>query len=118
MKGRFLVSSNEDPAEGNIYADKSALILDWLLREGVKKIFLKRSSQRNRSKHRSGSACFWYFGFEGTSQTEGMRTAKKFFFKKSKHLLESWLDHYSIVKKCKMRTYRSAFQKKQNSLMR
>lgn len=37
MKGRFLVSSNEEPIEGNIYADKSSLILDWLLREGMKK---------------------------------------------------------------------------------
>ena len=37
MKGRFLVSSNEDHLEGNIYADRSALILDWLLREGVKR---------------------------------------------------------------------------------
>ena len=35
MKGRFLVSSNEDPAEGNVYADKSSLVLDWLLREGL-----------------------------------------------------------------------------------
>ena len=26
MNGRFLLSSNEEPAEGNIYADKSALI--------------------------------------------------------------------------------------------
>ena len=37
MKGRFLVSSNEDPAEGNVYADKSSLVLDWLLREGLSK---------------------------------------------------------------------------------
>ena len=35
MKGRFLVGSHEKSAEGNIYSNKSSLILDWLLREGV-----------------------------------------------------------------------------------
>lgn len=49
---------------------------------------------------------------KGILQTEGIRTAKKFFFKKSKLLLKSWLENYSIVKKCKMRTYRSAFSEK------
>ena len=35
MKGRYVVNSNADPLERNIYADKSALILDWLLREVI-----------------------------------------------------------------------------------
>ncbi len=44
MKGRFLIGSNEKPVEGNIYSDKSALILDWLLREGIKesRVILKK----------------------------------------------------------------------------
>jgi hypothetical protein len=37
MKGQFLVNSNEDRGEANIYANRSALILDWLLREGLLK---------------------------------------------------------------------------------
>ena len=49
---------------------------------------------------------------KGILQTEGVRTAKKFFLKDPKLLLESWLEQYSIVKKCKMRTYRSGFQDK------
>lgn len=36
VKGRFLIGSNEKPAEKNIYSGKSALILDWLLRQGIK----------------------------------------------------------------------------------
>ena len=50
MKGRFLVSSNEDPAEGNVYADKSSLVLDWLLREGLSKesFSLREVAQRSR----------------------------------------------------------------------
>jgi ribosome-binding protein aMBF1 (putative translation factor) len=35
MRGRFLVSSNKDRAKGNFYADKSSLVLNWLLQEGL-----------------------------------------------------------------------------------
>ncbi|MBS3904888.1 MAG: hypothetical protein KGZ39_06145 [Simkania sp.] len=45
-------------------------------------------------------------------QVEGVRTAKRFSFNKPKELLESWLEHYSIVKKCKFRTYASALSGK------
>src|ERR1700679_1216757 len=114
MKGRFLVSSNEDPAEGNIYADRSALILDWLLREGIKG---QGFSLREVAKEIEVSVglvqrVFSILVLKGLLQTEGIRTAKKFFFKKSKLLLESWLRHYNIAKKCKMRTYRSGFSEK------
>lgn len=114
MKGRFLIGSNEKPAEGNIYSDKSALILDWLLREGIKSQDL---SLRNVTKETGVSLglvqrVFEVLVLKGILQTEGVRTAKKFFLKDPKLLLEGWLEHYSIVKKCKMRTYRSGFQDK------
>lgn len=118
MKGRFLIGSNEKPAEGNIYSDKSALILDWLLREGIKSQDL---SLRNVTKETGVSLglvqrVFEVLALKGILQTEGVRTAKKFFLKDPKRLLESWLEHYSIVKKCKMRTYRSGFQDKSELL--
>lgn len=114
MKGRFLVSSNEDPAEGNVYADKSALILDWLLREGIAR---ESFSLREVVKEVGVSLglvqrVFNILVLKGLLQVEGVRTAKKFSFKKPKELLESWLEHYSIVKKCKIRTYRSALSGK------
>ena len=114
MKGRFLVSSNEDPAEGNIYADRSALVLDWLLREGVKRQGFSLREVAKEIKVSVGlvQRVFGVLALKGLLHTEGMRTAKKFFFKKSKLLLESWLEHYSITKKCKMRTYRSGFSEK------
>lgn len=110
MKGRFLVSSSEGTAEVNVYADKSAVILDWLLREGMSK---ENFSLREVVKEVGVSIglvqrVFNILVLKGLLQVEGIRTAKKFFFKKSKELLESWLEHYSIVKKCKIRTYRSA----------
>src|SRR5271169_5836219 len=114
MKGRFLIGSNEKSAEGNIYSDKSAVVLDWLLREGIKS---RELSVRNVSKEAgislgSVQRVFVTLVLKGILQVEGIRTAKKFFLKDPKRLLEGWLEHYSIVKKCKMRTYRSGFQDK------
>jgi hypothetical protein len=114
MEGRFLIGSHEKPVERNIYSDKSAVVLDWLLREGVKS---QELSLRNVSKEAgislgSVQRVFGSLVLKGILQAEGIRTAKKFFLKDPKRLLESWLEHYSIVKKCKMRTYRSGFQDK------
>lgn len=110
MKGRFLVSSNEGSAEGNVYADKSSLVLDWLLREG----FCKEGFSLREVAKEAGVSLglvqrvFNILVLKGLLQVEGVRTSKRFSFNKSKKLLESWLDQYSIVKKCKIRTYRSA----------
>ncbi len=114
MKGQFLIGSNEKPAEGNIYSDKSVLILDWLLKEGIKS---QKFSLRNVAKETGVSLglvqrVFKILVLKGILQIEGVRTAKKFFLKNPKLLLESWLEYYSIVKKCKMRTYRSGLQDK------
>ena len=114
MKGRFLVSSNEDPAEGNVYADKSSLVLDWLLREGLFKV---NFSLREVAKVAGVSLglvqrVFNILVLKGLLQVDGIRTAKRFSFNKPIELLESWLEHYSIVKKCKIRTYASALSGK------
>jgi hypothetical protein len=118
MEGRFLMGSNEKPVERNIYSDKSAVVLDWLLREGVKS---QELSVRNVSKEAGVSLgsvqrVFGTLVLKGILQAEGIRTAKKFFLKNPKRLLESWLEHYSIVKKCKMRTYRSGYQNREGLL--
>lgn len=111
MNGRFLVAPNDGPVEINIFADKSALILDWLLREGIKR---QEFSLREVAKEINVSLglvqrVFSNLVLKGLLQTVGIRTSKKYSFKKAHRLLESWLDHYNIVKKCKMRTYSSSF---------
>jgi len=118
MEGRFLIGSNEKPVEGNVYSDKSSVVLDWLLREGIKS---RELSVRNVSKEAGVSLgsvqrVFGTLVLKGILQVEGIRTAKKFLLKEPKRLLEGWLEHYSIVKKCKMRTYRSGFQDKSELL--
>ncbi len=114
MKGQFLLGSNEKSAEGNIYSNKSSLILEWLLREGVNNQSLSLRKVANEISVSLGlvQRVFEILVLKGILQTEGVRTAKKFFLKNPKLLLESWLNQYSIVKKCKMRTYHSGFQDK------
>jgi hypothetical protein len=118
MRGRFLLGSKEAIVEGNIYADKSSLILDWLLKVGIDK---EEFSLREVAKDREVSVglvqrVFGVLVLNGLLKTEGVRTAKKFSFKKSSLLLKSWLEQYSIAKKCKLRTYRSGFQGKEDLL--
>ena len=114
MKGRFLIGSNEKPVEGNIYSDKSAVVLDWLLREAIngQELSIRNVAKESRVSLGSVQRVFEVLVLKGILQIEGIRTGKKFFLKNPKRLLESWLEHYSIVKKCKMRTYRSGFQDK------
>jgi hypothetical protein len=114
MKGRFLVSSNEDPAEGNVYADKSSLLLDWLLRVGLLRESFSLREVVTEAEVSLGlvQRVFKILVLKGLLQVDGIRTAKKFSFNKPKELLESWLEHYSIVRKCKIRTYASALSGK------
>lgn len=118
MKGRFLIGSHEKRVEWNVYSDKSAVVLDWLLREGIKsrELSVRNVSKEARVSLGSVQRVFETLVLKGILQVEGIRTAKKFFLKDPKRLLEIWLEHYSIVKKCKMRTYRSGFQDKSELL--
>lgn len=112
MKGRFLMASNAASREPNIYADKSSLVLEWLLLKGVEK---DRFSIREVASNIGISVgqvqkVFGVLTMNGCLLIEGLRTAKKFMIKKPQILFNDWLDHYSILKKCKMRTYRTSFE--------
>ncbi len=114
MEGRFLVNSNESSIESNIYANKSTLVLNWLLIKGItrKEFSLRGVSEEIGVSLGLVQRVFKTLILQGTLQAQGVRTAKKFYLKNPKCLLENWLNHYNITKKCKMRTYRSAFQGK------
>jgi len=115
MKGRFLLGSHKSFVEPNIYADKSALVLEWLLVVGTQR---EQFSIREVARNRGVSVglvqkIFEILVLNGCIQVTGLRTSKKFIVKNPKILLKGWLDHYSIIKKCKMRTYRTGFQGKE-----
>ncbi len=118
MKGQFLLSSAESFTEGNIYADKSSVVLDWLLRIGIDKKYFSLREVALEGQVSVGlvQKVFGTLVLHGLLETEGVRTAKRFSLKKPKHLLKGWLEHYSVIKKCKMWTYRSSFQNKEEIL--
>ncbi len=102
----------ERSVEHNIYADKSSLVLEWLLLVGIKE---KQFSVREVARDTDISVglvqrVFTVLMLKGFIQVVGLRTAKRFILKKPELILKSWLEHYSIVKKCRMSTYRSGFQ--------
>lgn len=104
--------SKESFVEPNIYFDKSALVLDWLLREGINK---EQFSLREVIRDRKVSLgivqrVFKALVMKGYLVSEGVRTSKRFHLKRPELILTDWLEEYSIVKKCKMWSFRSAFQ--------
>jgi hypothetical protein len=111
MIGKFLLSSNETVPEHNIFADRSALILEWLLCKGIER---KSFSLREVAKEVSvgiGSVhrVFQMLVFEGFLRTSGIRTNKKFSLHLPHKLFKKWLEHYDVVKKCKMSNYSTSF---------
>lgn len=114
MKGQFLINTHYSCEEGNIYANKSAVVLDWLLRIGIyKEQFTIREVSRSRDISIGlVQRVFEVLVMKGFLETMGVRTAKRFSIKKPELLLKSWLDHYNITKKCKMWTYRTGCEDK------
>ena len=95
MKGQFLVPAHEPFIEVNVYADKSALVLEWLLTKGVER---EQFSLRDIVKERGVSLGLVQRVFEvlvqkGFLQVEGVRTAKKFSIPKPNLLFNSWIEH-------------------------
>jgi len=114
MKGDFLLGSRESFLEPNIYADKSSIVLDWLLSVGIHK---KQFSLRDVVKGRQISIGLVQKVFKelvnrGILETEGIRTGKNFLLKKPALLLNSWIDYYNVMKKCRVWNYSSGFKDK------
>jgi hypothetical protein len=53
---------------------------------------------------------------KGFLKVEGLRTSKTFTLKNPKKLLQNWLENYSIVEKCRMWTYSTGFQDREQLL--
>lgn len=116
MKGRFLLSeTNKSIVERNIYADKSSLVLEWLLLHGVKKKQFSLREVEDATGVGLGTVhrVFETLVFNGYLQTVGLRTNKKFLVKNATRLLQDWLEKYSLVKKCRMFAYSTGFQSRE-----
>lgn len=113
----FFKKSPNSFVESNIYANKSSVILDWILRIGID---LENFSVREVARETSISLGLVHKIFEnlvyhGFLCTAGQHTSKVFFVKKPMKLLQSWLEHYSIIKKCRMTPYRTGLKNKEEA---
>lgn len=115
MKGQFLLGNRLSHVACNIYADKSSIVLDWLLRVGIEKQSLSLREVAKESGVSLGlvQKVFKQLISYGLLHSEGVRTKKKFFLTQPEKLLISWLDQYSIIKKCKILNFRSGFEGKE-----
>ncbi len=118
MKGKFLQVSTKARAHYNIYANKSSVVLKWLLYEGIaKKDFSLREVVRETQISLGlVQRTFEALTLNGCLKLTGVRTAKKFSIKKPEKLLELWLTHYNILMKCKLRSYSTGFAERKQLL--
>jgi hypothetical protein len=107
MRGYFLQTPNSSFIEHNIYGDRSSLILRWLLNQGLNQ---ESFSLRELARYEKVSIGLVHnvikqLIMEGILEFRGERTSKTFSNLKRNILINNWINHYSILKKCKMRTY-------------
>lgn len=116
MKGNFLLDKKGNNPEPNIFADRSALVLEWILTVGIDKSYFSLSEIAKEKELSFGlvQKVSSFLVDKGFLKTEGLRTSKKFQLLKPKRLLEIWIDYYSIVKKCKIWSYRSGYDGRKN----
>ena len=110
MKGKFLfLKEGFKDVKIDIFADKSSLILEWILFEGLRREnFSIREVQREISVSIGLiQKVFQALVYEGFIESKGIRTSKKFKLKKGRELLEKWQNHYKILEKCKVGTFKS-----------
>lgn len=118
MKKWLFKEEKESLYEPSIYFDKSALVLDWLLNEGLKsKLFSIREVARDCNVSLGQvHKVFKVLVMHGYLGQEGVRTSKRFYVKRADLILNNWLEKYSIVQKCKMWSFRSALQGREELL--
>lgn len=113
MDGRFLIGEKHSvyTKTVSIYTDKAAVIVFWLLQEGVtrKDFSIREVAVATQVSVGLVQKVFKYLINKGLLNSRGIRTSKSFFISKPQKLLADWIKNYHIVKKCKIRTYRSAF---------
>ena len=109
MEGRFLVPPQHSQVEPDVFADRSALVLSWLLLAGVEreKFSIREVAAETGVSLSVGHRVFDTLIRQGHLAAMGVRTAKSFRMKRPDRLLSLWLERYNVVRKCRMWTYRT-----------
>lgn len=113
-KGNFLLPRHTVDNVPNIYADKASCILEWMLLKGIDKdlFSLREVAKETEASLGNIHAIFSALVFNGYLKVKGIRTNKRFFVNDPQRLLMDWIDNYSIVDKCKIWSYSTAFSSK------
>lgn len=109
MKGSFLKKRLKNHPARDVFANKSAVIIEWLLLSGIDRPNFAIREVAGETPVSLGLVhrVFDQLVDVGFLATSGVRTSKTFSVKDPRRLLETWRAHYSIVEKCRMWTYRT-----------
>jgi predicted transcriptional regulator len=115
MAKSYLVKKvHPEKPPANIFADKSALLLHSLLHLKEEEKFQIREIARSLSlSHGLVQRVVYQLVHAGIIESEGQRTAKKYRMIRSGKLLRQWISMYSILKKCILYNYASAYSVKE-----
>ena len=109
MRGAFLKKKSTKRPARDVFANKSAIVLEWLLLRGISRpsFALREVAGENPVSLGLVHGVFEQLIDEGYLSVAGIRTAKTYAVKDPQRLLEAWRTHYNIVEKCRMWTYKS-----------
>ena len=109
MKASFLLPPHKhaDSRQANIFANRSALVLNELLLSNEKRFTIQSLSADAGVSLGLAHKVVTELVREGIVVVSGVRTAKKYDLAKPGLLLKHWIEAYDITKKCRIRNYAS-----------
>lgn len=117
MRSLRLSSKPQNKPAIDLFADKSALVLHWLLTYGHEsELSVREVSRKVEVSLGLVQRVFEALVRTGILSVSGQNTAKVYKLKKPKRLFEQWSSHYDILKKCKVWAYDSGYATREELL--
>lgn len=118
MTKNRLIGSHEKPAEVNLFTDKAAVVLDWMLTIGLKLDHFSirevaRSTGISLGQVQKIVKALVDLGFV---DQHGSSTKKIFKLVKPSELLNLWTSSYSLPRKCRWWSYEAGFDHPRDAL--
>jgi hypothetical protein len=116
MRGKYqLLTPHGSNPEIDVFADKSALVLEWILLTKNSPSHLKIREVAAATGVSVGLTyrVFLALTQKGWLKVSGLRTAKVFKLADPMAILKAWTNHYQLSKKKRLFTYSSAYESKE-----
>ena len=109
-----VIPKKQSNTEIDLFADKSGLILYWLLKYGEnQELSVREISRQLKVSLGLTQRVVEALVKNGVLSVKGVRTSKEYGLKNPAKLFRLWLNHYDLLKKCKVWTYDSGFSSKE-----